>query len=84
MQHYREPVSCFLFEMSYYELVTHENLLMVRRKRNYDIFIGIVTGKINANYHDSVAEMSTFLLSYLIRLGAHSYISFGRKVHNIS
>ena len=49
-------------------------------------FMGIVTGNINANYHVSVAEMSTttFLLSYLIRVGAHSYISFGRKIHNIS
>ena len=48
------------------------------------IFVGIVTGNINANYHVSVAEMSTFLLSYLQGIGAHSYISFGRKVHNIS
>ena len=31
---YHEPVSCFLFEMSYYELIT----LMVNRKRNYDYY----------------------------------------------
>ena len=55
--------------------------MMVKRKRNYDIFMGIVTGNINADYHVSVTEMSTFLLSFLIPVGAHSYISFCRKVH---
>ena len=55
--------------------------MMVKRKRNYDIFMGIVTGNINADYHVSVTEMSTFLLSFLITVGAHSYISFCRKVH---
>ena len=30
---------------------------MVKRKRNYDIFMGIVTGNINADYHVLVAEM---------------------------
>ena len=48
---YHEPISCFLFD---YEM-------MVKRKRNYDIFMGIVTGNINANYHVLVAEMSTTL-----------------------
>ena len=52
--------------------------MMVKRKRNYDIFMGIVTGNINADYHVSVTEISTFLLSLV---GAHSYISFCRKVH---
>ena len=55
--------------------------MMVKRKRNYDVFMGIVTGNINADYHVSVTEMSTFLLSFLIPVGAHSYISFCRKVH---
>ena len=55
--------------------------MMVKRKRNYDIFMGIVTGNIDADYHVSVAEISTFLLSFLIPVGAHSYNSFCRKVH---
>ena len=55
--------------------------MMVKRIRNYDIFMGIVTGNIDADYHVSVAAISTFLLSFLIPVGAHSYISFCRKVH---
>ena len=42
--------------------------------------MGIVTGNINVNYHVWVAEMSTtFLLSYLIRVGAHSYYFFWQE-----
>ena len=50
--------TCIMF--SVWNVILWADNIMKWCKRNYDIFMGIVTGNINANYHVSVAEMSTF------------------------